>query len=124
MVFPRALAGRLDISDDLRANVEVNAARTFGADQRQISIEEVRQLSTLTLRLEALSASRAVTFAKVKSKTAGEPDERVIRVAVPHAHLGPSIQDDVTDEELAGIIDSLTTRIENSLSSLVSLLLQ
>lgn len=121
LVFPRALAGRLDISDDLRANVEVNAARTFGAEQRQISIDEVRQLSSLTLRLESLSASKTLVTAKVKSKAPGETEERAVRVVAPAAHLGPSIQDDVTDEELCVIIESLATRIENSLSTLVSL---
>jgi hypothetical protein len=38
----------------------------------------------------------------------------------PPAHLGPQIRDDMTDEELAVIIESLTTRIENCLSTLVS----
>lgn len=41
-------------------------------------------------------------------------------VPPPMMHLGPHIRDDMTDEELCVVIESLVTRIENSMSTLVS----
>lgn len=38
----------------------------------------------------------------------------------PPLFLGPHVRDDMTDEELCVVIESLVTRIENSMSSLVS----
>ncbi len=40
--------------------------------------------------------------------------------SMPPPHLGPTIKEDMTDDELGIIIESLTTRIENSMSTLVS----
>lgn len=48
------------------------------------------------------------------------PSKRLRARFMPPAHLGPQIRDDMSDEELAVILESLTTRMENSLSTLVS----
>ncbi|KAK4684783.1 hypothetical protein P7C73_g5383, partial [Tremellales sp. Uapishka_1] len=102
LIYPRSLKGRLELSDTLRANVEVE--KTFLAE-RLIDIDEVRQLAMLCLRLEALSALQP------KSSTSA------LKV-LPPVHLGPVIKQEMTDEELCVIIDSLTTRMENAMSTL------
>jgi adenylate cyclase len=40
------------------------------------------------------------------------------RLPAPNAHLGPSIRENMTEDELIEVLASLTTRIENSLSTL------
>jgi adenylate cyclase len=52
---------------------------------------------------------------------AASPAKKKQPKAVPVVHLGPQIKDDMTDEELAVIIESLTTRVENCMSTLVSI---
>jgi len=110
LIYPKSLAGRLEVSDSLRANVEVNTSKTFPSE-RLIDIEEVKELSLLTLRLEAL-CSTSVTIASPRK---GHPVQ-------PNALLGPTIREEMNDEELGVIIESLTTRIENSMSTLVRVL--
>ena len=42
----------------------------------------------------------------------------------PPAYLGPSIQDEMGDEELLVVVESLTTRLENAMSSIVSCMVE
>jgi hypothetical protein len=146
LIYPQSLAGRLELSDDLRANVEVIDPRA-AAIQRQIDIEEVRTLVLLTLRLEALCSTTSVppipmpTSPTLESSAqvnghgeVSSPRRQIARQAsipfdarakagstLPPTYLGPNVSDASTDEELARVIESLTTRIENALSTLVSL---
>jgi hypothetical protein len=39
---------------------------------------------------------------------------------LPAVYLGPQIREDMTDDELLVVMESLVTRMENSLSSIVS----
>jgi adenylate cyclase len=125
LLYPKSLAGRLEISNDIRANVEVNDPRTFHAVTRIIDIEQVRELSTLILRLEALSAAQPHS----PPSDPTSPKIGSARLAVtasshgttPPSFLGPCIRDDMTDEELTLIIESLTTRAENTVSTMVRL---
>lgn len=133
------------MSNDIRANVEVNNPRILHAEPRLIDIDQVHELAALALRLEALSAahhkhhttssiqpmapvtvaSPAVspsveTSASPKTLTIRTPTAtNTISAVVPPVYLGPAIREDMTDEELAIIIESLTTRIENTMSTLV-----
>ena len=139
LLYPKTLSGRLEVSNQLRANVEVNDARALVvAGPRQIDIEEVRELSALTLRLEALCSvqppvvptsppaptSPIAPFPSpsVSMDQQPTPSKRALKgiKSVPPSYLGPAIGEHMTDEELIGIIESLTTRIENTLSTLVS----
>lgn len=131
LLYPKILAGRLEISNDLRANVEVNDDRTLSTTgPRLIDIDEVRELSQLTLRLEALCSAQSVirppppdspvmpTSPGMESPSSKRAQLKAIRLPPP-AYLGPAIREDMQDDELAGIIESLTTRIENCLSTMV-----
>lgn len=127
MLYPKSLAGRLEISNDIRANVEVNDPRTFHPVTRIIDIEQVRELSTLILRLEALSAAHHTphsldpTSPKIGSaRLAVTTSTSQSHFPAPPSFLGPCIRDDMTDEELTLIIESLTTRAENTVSTMVS----
>jgi len=137
LLYPKSLAGRFELSDQLRANVEVADPRLTIAEPRQIDIEEVRELSKLILRLESVSSvSQPVAAplpqspgspATVSLGTGMErtPSRRTMALTrsarlPPPTYLGPSIRDDMTDDELAHIIESLTTRAENVMSTLVS----
>lgn len=146
LLYPKSLAGRLEISNDIRANIEVNDLRKVAI--RQIDIEEVRELSSLTLRLEAICslASNPPLFTtspthspklspvplspmSLNAEHRMQQQQQQQHVAsssiqglgtAPPAHLGPTIREEMTDEDLAVIIESLTTRIENAMSTLVS----
>lgn len=128
MLYPKSLAGRLEISNDIRANVEVNDPRTFHPVTRIIDIEQVRELSTLILRLEALSAAHHTPHPPASEPTSPKIGSARLAVttstsqthaATPPSFLGPCIRDDMTDEELTLIIESLTTRAENTVSTMV-----
>jgi adenylate cyclase len=147
LLYPKSLAGRFELSNELRANVEVADTRSLIVEHRLIDIDEVRSLAKLVLRLEALcSTAPAMGSSNVthdflnpaKSPTSPisntsalpspglemTPSKRVVtrnlmRVAPP-AYLGPHIREDMNDDELATIIESMTTRMENAMSSLVS----
>lgn len=138
LLYPKSLAGRFEISNELRANVEVADPRTVIAEPRQIEIEEVRELSKLVLRLESLcTASHSVSPLPQSpgSPTATAPAmeltpsrrtlgiNRVVKLPPP-AYLGPSIRDEMNDEELTIIIESLTARVENVMSTLVCAILK
>lgn len=110
--------------------MEVNA-RTFHSASRSIDIEQVRELSTLILRLEALSAahhnpphtappdptSPKLGSARLAVTTSTQAQSQTL--TAPPSFLGPCIREDMTDEELTLIIESLTTRAENTVSTLV-----
>ncbi|OCF34239.1 adenylate cyclase [Kwoniella heveanensis BCC8398] len=150
LLYPKTLSGRLETSNEIRAEVEVNDSRK--PEQRMIDIEQVRELSSLTLRLEAVcnlghtsppsspSAPTAHTreltgsghahthahgSANANAGGTNRDRERDHSQTVskkgtppPHVHLGPVIKEDMSDEELLIIIESLTGRVENALSTL------
>ncbi|WRT69993.1 uncharacterized protein IL334_006986 [Kwoniella shivajii] len=112
LLYPKLLSGRLEMSNDLRAEVEVNDARK-PAEARKIDIEQVKELSSITLRLEAIC--------NVGSSSGSGSGLNVVHQSdafSPPSSPSPSIREDMTDEELLVIIESLTGRVENALSTL------
>ena len=131
LLYPKTLSGRLESSNELRADVEVNAPRSLPMiGPRLIDIDEVRELSKLTLRLEALCSQTATSgpvspISPLTATTSMEmtPSKRIakgVRIPPP-SHLGPAIREEMSDSDLAEIVESLTTRIENCTSTLVSI---
>lgn len=73
----------------------------------------------ICLRLEALTSPAQQSNSILASPVMDSAIQTRVARRSP-IHLGPAIRDDMTDEELGIIIESLTTRIENCLSTLVS----
>ncbi|KIR98883.1 adenylate cyclase [Cryptococcus deuterogattii 2001/935-1] len=111
LLYPKTLAGRLEISNEIRAEVEVNDVRKAAERQRSVDIDQVCQLSDIALRLEAVCSY---------NPTPSSPGEspKVMRLHPPASYLGPTIREDMNDEELWTIIESLVGRIENAMSTL------
>jgi len=139
LLYPKTLAGRLELFSGLRANVEVSEARAFASEK---SIEEARQLCSIMLRLEALCALDHTpdrVMAGVSSPPALASGERLSLASArksisgplalglpgaapaepprPNPHLGPLIRENMTEDELIDVVASMTTRIENCLST-------
>ncbi|WVQ75607.1 hypothetical protein IAR50_005235 [Cryptococcus sp. DSM 104548] len=114
LLYPKTLSGRLEISNEIRPEVEVNDVRKIADRHRIIDVEQVHQLSNITLRLEAVCSYSPSTPA-----SPGEsPQSTGKRIPVPPSYLGPSIKEEMSDEELAVIVESLVGRIENAVSTL------
>nr|XP_031860394.1 uncharacterized protein CI109_004284 [Kwoniella shandongensis]KAA5527466.1 hypothetical protein CI109_004284 [Kwoniella shandongensis] len=133
LLYPKTLSGRAEISNDLRAEVEVNDARKLAEEERVIDIEKVRQLANITLRLEAICSMKPDNVTSMgtgsppTSPTSAHSFQKEVSSAVvrgktklgtPPIHLGPTIRQDMSDEELTVIIESLTGRVENAMSTL------
>lgn len=138
LMFPKILSGRLELFTGLRANAQVNEQRQFASEKQ---IDETRALALITLRLEALCAlanqppaDRIGLSSPVlpeRLSVSGPQPRKSLSLAVPvpgasprlmppNPHFGPAIRENMTEDELVDIIGSLTTRIENCLSTLVS----
>jgi adenylate cyclase len=129
LMFPKPLAGRLELFKGLRANAQVTEQKAYASEK---SIDETRQLSIITLRLEALCAlantpSGPGDRTPLQGPAVGGPGPRKsLSLYVPkhppppNPQWGPLIRDNMTEDELVDVIGSLTTRIENCLSTLVS----
>jgi len=116
LVFPRDLVGRL----------ELRIAPPPAAGSRvQFNVEQLKQLALLTIRLESLTSSRV--FRNASERPAQEMTEHginpvagdtsVILWADPDILL-PNIKRDPSDQDLLLLLDSLSVRIENALSTL------
>ncbi|WWC91945.1 uncharacterized protein L201_006897 [Kwoniella dendrophila CBS 6074] len=152
LLYPKTLSGRSEVSNDIRAEVEVNDPRK--QEQRMIDIEQVKELSSITLRLESLCnlgslLSNDVLESNSSLKSLSPPSSPNINITTSgntdrelslqrrdtnpntsttthkgksplpiNVNLGPVIRDDMNDEELLIIIESLTGRCENALSTL------
>lgn len=121
VVYPAELAGREDLEES-----EPNP--TASASKVQFSIDQMRQLGLLCLRLEALSSSRIFRplpqrkGSATKSLADAQAEEAQARESNvmygdPNVLL-PPIHDRLSDPELMIILDSLSVRIENALGSL------
>lgn len=171
LVYPKALAGRLEVSLQLRKDVEVLKPKIYGGEERTVNVDEVRQLVSIIFRLEALSSSKlsaerhkamtqttlapnpvslepvsaldASNTSQLQSATIQGDDMRgvsatektdgssafssmAIRAMSPSdllhqaSYLGPRVSEEMTDEELTAVLESLLIRLENTLSTLVS----
>ncbi|ODN77508.1 hypothetical protein L202_04679 [Cryptococcus amylolentus CBS 6039] len=114
LLYPKTLCGRLEISNEIRPEVEVNDVRKHADRHRMIDVEQVHQLSAIALRLEAVCS-----YSPPAPTSPGvSPQPVVQRMPVPPSYLGPSIKEEMSDEELAVIVESLVGRIENAVSTL------
>lgn len=148
LLYPKALSGRLELFAGLRANVEVNNdSLIFASDQeiedaRQLAnitlrlealcaLQHSGELSTATSPTSPHSSDprmSAVSNGGIAGAVPGPPGARMsisgpstqqLKLsAIPNPHLGPSIRDNMTEDELLEVIGSLTTRLENCLSTL------
>lgn len=120
LVYPKDLVGRKDLEES-QFNPSASASKV------QFSIEQIRQLGLLCLRLEALTSSRifrALPQRKI-STTKDTSDEQVDdKQAELHVMYGdpnillPPIHEKLPDSELMTILDSFSVRIENTLAAL------
>ncbi|KAF7977720.1 hypothetical protein HWV62_2778 [Athelia sp. TMB] len=122
LVYPASLAGREELEQS------APGPSASAASKIQFSIEQMRQLGLLCLRLEALSSSRrfrplpprkgstAKDFPADGADGGSEPPGNIM-YGDPTMLL-PSMNDKLTDAELMGILDSLAIRIDNALASL------
>ncbi|KZP34212.1 L domain-like protein [Athelia psychrophila] len=124
LVYPEALLGREDLE------ISPPGPSASAASKIKFSIEQMRQLGLLCLRLEALSSSRIFRPLPVrKGSTAKDkdiPEDVPEDASDAHANimygdptiLLPSMHDQLTDAELMVILDSLAIRVDNALASL------
>ncbi|KAI0948889.1 hypothetical protein AcW1_008634 [Taiwanofungus camphoratus] len=114
LVYPKELVGRRDLSTT-QSDSNASASRV------QFSIDQMRELALLCVRLEALSTGRI--FKPVSkhtdnsSKEQSHAEEHLDRSKVWHVDpkmLLPAM-DTASDADLMLLLDSLTMRIENTL---------
>ncbi|CED82538.1 adenylate cyclase [Phaffia rhodozyma] len=110
LVYPAALSGRLA---SVANQDNVKTGQIFEPKQGLLNVDCVRYLSFLCTRLEVLS-STGVPFAH----TSQLPKNTPRRIPTTSTLVNPQITLDMTDEELFAIVNSLTARIENSLSTM------
>lgn len=122
-VYPRELAGRMKLESD---EISEPAA---AAPRAQFSVEQVRTLAGLAVRLEALASERvfrpsAMLYRSYSIQslngTTGTPEalDHPIFMNGNIELLMPTIRDNATDADLLQIMDSVSIRIENALASL------
>ncbi|KAF7427927.1 cysteinyl-tRNA synthetase [Pleurotus ostreatus] len=119
MIYPAGLETRQGLVTD--AGIALNASTS----RVQFSATQMRELGMLCLRLEALSTSRIfrpLPDRKASIQTLSGEDENMnedspSRYVYGNPHLLlPSVNDKMPDNDLMMILDSLSTRIENSLA--------
>ncbi|KAG8898061.1 cysteinyl-tRNA synthetase, partial [Tulasnella sp. 403] len=127
LVYPRELVGRLKLLET--EETPENASAAAAASRVQFSVEQIRSLAMLTIRIEALASNRVFrstsTFSRnlsIQSNTGAdapidEADHSVFMYANPELLL-PTIKDNATDADLLYLMDSLSLRIENALASM------
>jgi adenylate cyclase len=120
LVYPKELAGREDLE-------EFESEPSASASRVQFSIEQMRQLGLLCLRLEALSSSRIFRPSPQRKASASkdssdgqiEDGQQSSNIMYGDASLLlPPIHQKLSDAELMTILDSLSIRIENALVTL------
>jgi len=116
LVFPNELIGRTE-----PRNVPSPAA----GSRVHFSVEQIKQLALLTIRLEALASGRVFRGTQRKSlqSTASDalPTQSVESSPIMYADaelLMPNIRPDSSEQDLLLILDTFSGRIENVLSTL------
>lgn len=114
LVYPDDLAGRLELKEDSW----IDGKSSEDGSRVQFSEGQMMKLAHLCLRLETLSSKRV--FRPLSERKSGstdaDPTEAVIMYADPDL-LMPSLKNR-TDKELTYLLDSLSVRIDNALSTL------
>ncbi|PWN22397.1 hypothetical protein BCV69DRAFT_245961 [Microstroma glucosiphilum] len=135
LVYPKALAGRMATRED------APAPQVFEPTLSLLSIEEIKALGVICLRLEALSNAQLCQALVIEGAADGTNAGPLIVVAastaltlVPAASrqrtmeeylahhpelLSFAVRDDATDEELAAILQQLVTRTCNALTMIM-----
>lgn len=138
-VYPEDVVGRVEL-------VNAQGESDPSGSRVQFSVAQMRELAGLCVRLEALASSRVLQPIPPRKSSAAStslvgpgpgsgpdltqpqndaaqaaetalPQDGVIMYADPGT-LIPQIQDKATDRELLAILDSLSVRIENALTTL------
>ncbi len=139
LLYPKQLSGRLEADGRQIAPT----AQVFEPTVQLLDIDEIKQVGLLCLRLEALSAGHVFpgVFEEISDDTAeATPVEGTPLASPPEKPATPSalarrrgveatlalrpelliyvMREDAPDEELAGILDQLVTRICNAIATL------
>lgn len=116
LVYPKELVGRREL--------ESAGERDPSGSKVQFSVTQMRQLATLCVRLEVLASSRVLRAplpprrgSAPASKEESPPQDSVIMYADSN-NLIPNITEKASDRDLMALLDSLSLRIENALSTL------
>jgi adenylate cyclase len=128
LVYPADLAGRHKL-----LQTEPEPPTALGS-RIQFSVEQIQALGHLCLRLEALSSSRIFRSRTERKRSVQKPPaendqsydaeaddnpmETIKYMSADPVMLLPALNDKVTDEEMMGMLDSLSVRIDNARSSL------
>ncbi|KDQ21323.1 hypothetical protein BOTBODRAFT_199137 [Botryobasidium botryosum FD-172 SS1] len=120
LVWPQDLAGRLELANASSAPAQ--------SSRVQFSVDQIKQLAMLCIRLEALTSGRVFRDISSQHKKSIRPQEIAPEDPVEEEHsvilygnpelLMPAIQREASDADLLLIIDSLSCRIENALATL------
>ena len=115
LIYPNELAGRHDL-ETLRTD-------SLSGSRVQFSVQQMRELAMLCIRLETLTTSRVFRpLPPRKSSTAKTTDETRVDPNPVFVYGNPNVLlpaiDNASDVELMLLLDSLSCRIENALASL------
>ncbi|KAG8936815.1 cysteinyl-tRNA synthetase [Tulasnella sp. 418] len=128
LVYPMDLMGRLRYLADEDSGGSLNARRV------QFSVDQVRQLAMLAIRIEALASGRvfqhsstltrnasivsAATVTGIEGDMSSEMVDHSKRLYANPEVLMPAIKDNATDADLLMLMESLSMRVENAISTL------
>lgn len=140
LIYPRSLAGRLNNQGASLGGPDSKVDEVYEPTPRMLDVNHIKQLVTLVVRLEAVSAaavhaplsfspSSASTTNKLtgsnvdvsgeeRAATIGNSNKRPKSKLLNGHLLTYPIRSESTDEELAAILENQVIRIENVLSSL------
>ncbi|KAL6303514.1 adenylate cyclase-like protein [Sparassis latifolia] len=115
LVYPDQLAGRQGLRN-------TQSASNSSGSRVQFSVDQMRELALLCIRLETLSSGRVFRLPPERKDSSAGPQGRPISHSDPPTVLygDPKVllpaMDNASDMELMLLLDSLTTRIENALN--------
>lgn len=110
LIYPRDLAGRRNLVQSAKADANPSASRV------QFSVNQMRELAMLCVRLEMLSTGRPLRSVASDSAAGASAasDSSSLHNFDPKALL--PVMDKASDADLTFLLDSLATRIENAVT--------
>jgi len=119
-VYPKELSGRLKLLDAPSTPDLAEGSRV------QFSVEQVRALAMLAIRIEALASDRvfrpmSASYRNHSVTSTNSTTDEVDQSVFMYANLDmvlPAIRETATDGDLLLLIDSLSVRINNAMSTL------
>lgn len=116
LVYPSDLLGRHDLKENA-------LERDASGSKVQFSVDQMRHLGLLCVRLEVLASSRVFRpipprKGSVQPIVQESPAENTVIMYAEPEMLIPTINDKASDRELMVLLDSLSMRIENALAAL------